>query len=395
MHEILTSAEMARVDARAGELGASTRALMGNAGRAVADAVAVRWPVRPVLVLCGTGNNGGDGYVAARLLADAGWPVRVAALGAPKSAAASSAAATWGGRIEAALEARAAPGDLVIDALFGAGLTRPLDAVATAIVEGLGDNDVVSVDLPSGVSGEGAVLGSAVRAVLTVTFCRKKPAHVLYPARAHCGEIVLADIAIPEQAVAEIGAQCWENTPALWRVPWPDAETHKHRRGRVGVASGGASNTGAARLAARAALRAGAGLVTVLSPRNALLVNAAHLTAIMLAPFKDTQELAQRCEKMDVVVLGPAFGVGDETREAVAALAAQEISLVLDADALTSFADDPPALFALCHARCVLTPHAGEFARLFPICPSCPNSTPRAPRRGAPNASCSTRDPTR
>jgi hydroxyethylthiazole kinase-like uncharacterized protein yjeF len=392
MHEILTSSEMARVDARAEVLGATTRSLMENAGRAVVSAVVARWSPRPVLVLCGSGNNGGDGYVAARALVEAGWPVRVAALAPPRTGgAAADAAMAWAGPVETLGRESVRLDDLVIDALFGAGLDRPLVGVAAAVVEALAADRVVAVDIPSGVTGEGAVPGPAARAALTVTFCRKKPAHVLYPARARCGEIVLADISIPEQAVAEVGAQCWENTPALWRIPWPDAETHKHRRGRLAVASGGPANTGAARLAARAALRAGAGLVTVMSPPNALLVNAAHLTAIMLAPFADAQSLAQHCEKTDVVVIGPAFGLGQPTRDAIAALAALRNTLVLDADALTSFADDPDALFALfalCHERCVLTPHAGEFARLFPDLSAPSLSKLDAAREAARRAGC-------
>jgi hydroxyethylthiazole kinase-like uncharacterized protein yjeF len=168
--------------------------------------------------------------------------------------------------------------------------------------------------------------------------------------------------------VNEIGARAWENQPPLWRAafPWPSAETHKHKRGRVAVASGGAANTGAARLAARAALRAGAGLVTVLSPPSAVLVNAAHLTAIMLVSVKDEAELAASAAGFDALVLGPAYGIGAATKTAVAAVAAHKKALVLDADALTSFKDAPHELFALLHPACVLTPHEGEFRRLFP-----------------------------
>lgn len=358
---------MAKADKATVALGLQVATLMENAGGAVARAIMARWPPRPVLVLCGVGNNGGDGYVAARLLAEAGWPVRVAALGAPVGPAI-EAAARWTGPVEPLSPSLADTDGLVLDALFGAGLSRPLDGVAAALAVAMDPRRVIAVDLPSGVRGDGAVLAPAFSACLTVTFARKKPAHVLYPARARCGEVVLADIGVPDAAIDSVGALAWENQPDLWRAhfPWPAAETHKHRRGRVAVASGGPSRTGAARLAARGALRAGAGLATVLSPPSAVLVNAAHLTAIMLESVADENELAARAAAFDAVVIGPAYGLGESTRRAVAAAAAQRVTLVLDADALTSFADEPQELFSLLHDGCVLTPHEGEFGRLFP-----------------------------
>jgi NAD(P)H-hydrate epimerase len=215
--------------------------------------------------------------------------VRVAALSAPNGLA-SEAAKGWAGPIEP-LTAQCVRGDdLVVDALFGAGLSRPLDGVAAVLAGTLPRERVVAVDVPSGLRDDGSFDGAVFKAALTVTFCRKKPGHVLYPGRGLCGDIALADIGVPEQAITEIGVKAWENQPALWRnlFPWPTAESHKHNRGRVGVASGGATQTGAARLAARAAARTGAGWVSVLSPPSALLINAAHLTSILLAPFKTT-----------------------------------------------------------------------------------------------------------
>lgn len=369
MLELLTVEEMAAVDARAAALGAPVRTLMENAGAAVAAAVTARWPRRRTVVLCGTGNNGGDGYVAARLLAEAGWTVRVAALEPPATAAAKEAAAAWTGAVEPLSPASVRPDDLVIDALFGAGLNRKLEGIAAALAQAIEPARVVAVDVPSGVSGDdGTIQGPAFGAALTVTFCRKKLAHVLQPSRARCGEIVLADIGVPEQAVRDCASRAWENEPALWRAcfPWPDVATHKHRRGRVGVASGGPLRTGAARLSARSALRAGAGVVTLFSPPDALAINAAHLTAVMLAPFADESELAAHAARCDAFVLGPAYGLGEGVRRAVAAIAALRKPLVLDADALTGFADAPDVLFAALHEHCVLTPHEGEFARLFP-----------------------------
>ena len=256
---------------------------------------------------------------------------------------------------------------LVVDALFGAGLSRPLEGTAAQMVEALHDVPVVAIDMPSGVSGDsGAPLGGVyVTAALTVTFFRKKPGHLLLPGRALCGEIVLADIGIPDAAA---DTQLFENTPALWTYPHPKATGHKYDRGHAVAVSGGATATGAARLAARGALRVGAGLVTVASPPGALAVNAAHLTAIMLKAFEGVAGLADMLadKRLNAVVIGPGLGVGGETRALVDVALKSGAAVVLDADALTSFQDDPEALFNRLHERCVLTPHAGEFERLFP-----------------------------
>ncbi len=376
-------------DKAAERLGATAATLMERAGVAVAAAMRVRFSPRPVLVLCGAGNNGGDGYVVARTLAEAGWPVRVAALAAA-SGTAVGAAARWPGPVAAVTEALAGEDGTIIDALFGAGLSKPLTGVCAYLAEAFPAERVVAVDLPSGVPGDGRLIGPAFSAALTVTFARKKPAHVLYPARARCGVIVLADIGMPDAAIAEIGVRAWENQPDLWRdaFPWPSNQTHKHQRGSVGVASGGPLRTGAARLAARGALRAGAGLVTVLSPPNAALVNAAHLTAIMLETVADDAVLATRAAAFDAFVLGPAFGLGAATQRAALAAAGSRKALVLDADALTAFKDQPEKLFAVLHAQCLLTPHEGEFRRLFPdLCGESESKLERV-RKAAARAGC-------
>jgi ADP-dependent NAD(P)H-hydrate dehydratase / NAD(P)H-hydrate epimerase len=387
--ELLTPDEMSKADKAAVRLGVTTASLMEGAGAAVAAAIRVRFSPCPVLVLCGAGNNGGDGYVAARRLAEAGWPVRVAAL-APASGPATGAAARWSGPMEPVTEALAGEGGMVIDALFGAGLSRPLTGVCAHLAAAFPAERVVAVDLPSGVHGDGRLIGPAFSAGLTVTFARKKPAHVLYPARARCGDIVLADIGMPDAAIAEIGAMAWENQPGLWRdaFPWPSNQTHKHQRGSVGVASGGPLRTGAARLAARGALRAGAGLVTVLSPPNAALVNAAHLTAIMLETFADEADLAARAAAFDAFVLGPAFGLGESTQRAVFTVVGTRKPLVLDADALTAFKDQPERLFAHLHDQCLLTPHEGEFGRLFPDLTADTDTKLERARKASARAGC-------
>ena len=364
--EILTTAEMSAADACAVSHGTPSLTLMENAGRAVTAAIVERFKPCPVTVLCGPGNNGGDGFVVARLLDEEGFTVRVAHDGGAKGDA-DFMAAKWSGETVALTPEALRGAKLVVDGLFGAGLSRPLEGAAAQVVEALNDLPVVAVDVPSGLSGDtGQPLGAVcAKAVLTITFFRKKPGHLLMPGRELCGELVVGDIGIPAQAA---NTRLHENTPALWRYPFPDAEGHKYDRGHCVVVCGPAHATGAARLAARGALRVGAGLVSVASPPEAVAVNAAHLTAIMLKPFDGADGLAQLLadRRLSAVVAGPGLGVGGETRALVDAVLKSDAAVVLDADALTSFQDDPEALFNRLHDRCVLTPHAGEFERLFP-----------------------------
>lgn len=362
---ILTVAAMAQADRAAVARGATVGQLMQSAGRAVARAVEARFARQPVRVICGPGDNGGDGYVAARELAARGWAVTVEALAPPATEAAREAREGWTGPLVPWGE----DGDetLVIDALFGAGLNRPLDAAVIRRLERLvaGSRQVVAVDVPSGLSGDtGRPVGPwALSAVLTVTFQARKPAHALLPGRERCGEIVVADIGL-----GDLSSSLSENDPDLWldRFPWPATSGHKHSRGRLGVVSGGPWRTGAARLAARAGLRAGAGLVTLVSPRDALAVNAAHLEAVMLVAADTADEVEDVCADMDAVVVGPAAGVDEATRDKVLALGRTGAALVIDADAITVFRASPADLFSLLDVDDVLTPHAGEFERLFP-----------------------------
>ena len=366
MNQILTVAQMAKADAFAVAQGIYSLTLMENAGRAVAGAITARFKPCAVTVLCGPGNNGGDGFVVARLLDEEGFTVRVAQ-DADHRGDAGTMSEKWKGAREALTPAALDDARLVVDALFGAGLSRPLEGAAAQVVEALSDLPVVAVDMPSGVFGDtGQTLGGVyVKAALTVTFFRKKPGHLLLPGRALCGETVVADIGIPPEA-----ANTWlyENTPALWHFPWPRLEGHKYTRGHCIVVSGPAHATGAARLAARAALRVGAGLVSVASPLDALTVNAAHLTAIMLKPFDGAAGLGALLadKRLNAVVIGPGLGIGGEARALVDAVLKSGSAAVLDADALSAFAGDPKALFNALDDRCVLTPHRGEFERLFP-----------------------------
>jgi len=361
---ILTVAEMSAADRAAIEAGTPGIALMERAGQAVADAIVERFRPRPALVLCGPGNNGGDGYVVARLLKSRGWPVEVRALGEPATQDAQAAQARWDGLTK---PLNGALGEaLVVDALFGAGLVRPLDGPAASAATQLAvrPESVVAVDIPSGVPGDtGQPLGPAVCAGLTVTFHARKPGHVLEPGRGLCGEVVVASIGLGDTLSKTV-----ENGPELWlpRFPWPTAASHKHARGRLIVVSGEAWSTGAARLAARAGLRIGAGLVTIHSPEEALAANAAHVEAVMLKPFDTDVELEQAGHQADAAVIGPAAGVTETTLMNVLALARTGAALVIDADAITVFRDDPDELFSVLDRDDVLTPHPGEFERLFP-----------------------------
>jgi len=377
MNELLTPLEMAEADRLTIAGGSPGLTLMENAGRAVADAAAALARGHRVVVVAGPGNNGGDGFVAARLLAEGGRDVRVVLVGDTERLKGDARAAfeRWRGPVAPATPDALQDCDIVIDALFGAGLDRPVEGLPRVMIEAMNRSGVpvVAVDLPSGINGAtGAVMGVAVKATQTVTFFRRKPGHMLLPGRLHCGPVAVVDIGIAAGTLETIQPKTFANGPVLWGAafPRPRIDGHKYSRGHAVVVSGGLSTTGAARLAARGALRAGAGLVTIASPREALAVNAAGSLAIMVRPVDGAAELAEFLTdgRRNAIVLGPGGGVGEPMRDQVQAALASEAAAVLDADALTSFADDPEALFSAIRARSavtILTPHEGEFKRLF------------------------------
>jgi ADP-dependent NAD(P)H-hydrate dehydratase / NAD(P)H-hydrate epimerase len=377
MHRILDVEQMRRADRIAIERGTPGITLMERAGAAVADHVREGFPAaRNILVLCGPGNNGGDGFVAARLLVADGVQVRLALLGSPEalSGDAATAAAAWTGGVLDAAAVDPARGELVVDALFGTGLTRDLDGAAAALVSRVNRSQcpVLAVDIPSGIDGDtGRVRGVAIEADATVTFATRKPGHLLLPGRTHCGRVDVADIGIADEILESFEVHLSANEPDLWRdaFPMPAVDTHKYERGHALVLSGDATHTGAARLVARGALRVGAGAVTLGSPRSALAVNGAHLTAVMLRQCDDAEELAALLadRRINAVAMGPGIGTGERTRSLVKAAAKAGRALVLDADALTSFAGEAYTLGAIATAarECVLTPHHGEMSRLF------------------------------
>jgi NAD(P)H-hydrate epimerase len=399
--ELLSAQEMAQADALAIARGIPALVLMENAGGAVAEAVCALAPPGAALwVLCGPGNNGGDGFVAARLLREQGYRVRVGLLGRRDALAgdAATSAARWGEPVEPLETGTLADADLVVDALFGAGLSRPLEGLAAEVVAAINGSGkpVVAVDVPSGLDGTtGRPGGPAVEATSTVTFFRLKPGHVLLPGRALCGQVRLAQIGIPDAVLAEIVPRTWLNRPARWRnsYPWPRLEGHKYSRGHAVVVSGPAESTGAARMSARGALRVGADLVTVAGSPAATAVNATQLAAIMVKAIGSDAELSDFLldERRNAVVIGPGAGVGATTAATVMTVLTRAPAAVLDADALTSFAPaegkeaprpstlgfvalgteprpTPDLLFSAIRGRpagVVLTPHEGEFKRLF------------------------------
>ncbi len=378
MLELLTTDEMAQADRLTVEGGTSGAALMEAAGAAVARAARrLAPPAARILVLCGPGNNGGDGFVAARHLAEAGHPVRLALLGRREALRGDAAAAAdrWSGEVSAFSPEMLDGAGLVVDALFGAGLARPLEGAAAEIVDAVNRSGVpvVAVDVPSGLDGTtGRAAGPVVRAGRTVTFFRRKPGHLLLPGRTLCGEVELAQIGIPDSVLGTIRPRCFANEPGLWRdaLRWPQPDGHKYRRGHALVVGGEGWKSGAPRLAATAALRAGAGLVTIAAPFRALPIYAAQLTAVMLTEANNPSGLREvlEDERKNAVLLGPGLGVEPRTAQLARAALEAKRPVVLDADALTSFETRPEALFELIAADgrpVVLTPHEGEFARLF------------------------------
>mgnify|MGYP003668039528 CR=1 FL=1 len=333
---LLTPRQMGEADRLAAQAGSKSLKLMEAAGRAVAEAVTEHYYQRSVLVLCGPGNNGGDGFVVARLLKHKGWPVQLRLIGDPAALKGDAAAMAkqWAGRLVAPTAKDVDEADLIIDGLLGAGLDRDVDGAFAEIIAAVNASSrpVVSIDVPSGLDGAtGLERGPTMDAALTVTFFRLKPGHLLLPGRELCGEVVLADIGIPSAVLDTIGAETWQNSPTLWSVPVASNDGNKFDRGHCVVVSGG---------------------------------------PLMLKPAADSAALADLLtdKRMNAVVIGPAAGIGPHTRDNVLAVLRSGAAAVLDADALTSFSDDFQTLAEAIKAQdrpVVLTPHAGEFARLF------------------------------
>ncbi len=377
---ILTVAQMARADqltiADLHKQGRGGADLMEEAGRSVSREIIKNCSGSKALILCGPGNNGGDGFVIARHLKDAAWKVQVALLGAIESLQGDAyhMAKLWNGDIEALTADIVANQDVIVDALFGTGLSKDISGKVKEVLEKSNNTKAakIAVDIPSGIKGDtGEVLGTAFKADNTVTFCRMKPAHLLYPGRNHCGKITVADIGISDRTVNAVEPDIFINSPALWQrqLPTSQPDTHKYDKGHAVVVSGNQTHTGACRLAATAALRIGAGLVSVSSPEDALAIHASHLTSVMI---RSREQLSEdlRDKRLNAWCIGPAAGLTVETKQNVLSIINAGKKAVFDADALSVFEDNPRQLYDAIQSRVdeqyVLTPHAGEFGRLFP-----------------------------
>ena len=393
-HELLSNEEMHMADALAVEAGVASLVLMENAGRAVAEEAARMLPKGGlVAILCGPGNNGGDGFVAARHLRDRGFAVRLGLLGsrAALKGDAASMAGRWTGEVMAAGEVNLADVDLIVDALFGAGLRRALEGEAAELVRRINHAaPVLAVDVPSGLDGTtGEAAGPVVAATRTVTFFRRKPGHLLLPGRLLCGAVALYDIGIPARVLAAIRPATAGNARGLWskRMPRPAMDGHKYTRGHAVVVSGGIEMSGAARLCARGAMRAGAGLVTVASPPDALQAHGAQLNATLLKLGQTADDLRRLLadRRYTTVAIGPGLGRGEGALDRVLAVLSTGADVVVDADALTVAAAASDALFGAIAGDAgravVLTPHEGEFKRLFPDLAGCKLARARAAAR--------------
>lgn len=350
---LLTPREMGVADAAAGGLGVSGPTLMVAAGRAVARA-AVRMGVARTLVLCGPGGNGGDGWVAARLLAQMGWPVAVAEWGEPREGSdAAAMRGMWRGVRVPFMAEEARRAGLVVDAVFGAGMRGEVPGAVAEVLAAAGR--VLAVDVPSGLDGgTGQARGQVRRVGRTVTFVAGKPGHLLLPGRELCGVVEVADIGMPRSALPHVRA--WRNGPALWRLPRVGPESHKYTRGHVTVVGGG-TMTGAARLAAGAARRVGAGLVTVAAEGSGGLYRAGEAGMIV-----DDAPLAEQLRdgRRNAWVCGPGLGL-EAAGVALPMIVQAGRGVVADADALGMAAGAPDLLRGVS----VVTPHAGEFVKVF------------------------------
>jgi len=369
---VLSVAQMAEADRLTMAAGTPGILLMQRAGEAVAREIERRFTPRPVSVLCGPGNNGGDGFVLATALAQSGWPVRLALFGNVESLRGDALfhARRWSGAVEQ-LTPAVIESELIVDALFGSGLNRRLDSKVADIL-GLAARratPIVAVDIPSGIAGDsGENLGGAAPAVCTVTFMHKKPGHLLLPGRDACGDVVVADIGIPPGVINSLALDTWENGPALWRAQLPlwHANTNKYIRGHA-LLYGGYPMTGAARMAARAAARSGAGLTTIAVPEHAFAIYASALTSIMAQPLTKNEDFTRLLAdpRYTAFSIGPGAGVSDATRAHALAMLQTGKPVVIDADAISVFAARADELFQAIRGVCVMTPHEGEYKRIF------------------------------
>ncbi len=398
MLELLTAEEMGRAEQLAAASGLPTLTMMENAGRGVAEEVVRRYPRGSrVIVLCGPGNNGGDGFVCARYLRERGYQVRLALLGRAEDLRLDpkEMAKRWDEAIEPMSPQCLEGAQIVVDAIYGTGLRDDVGGVVGQVIEAVTERGlpVISVDVPSGIDATGGALrGLAFKAAATVTFFRRKTGHVLLPGRMYCGDVRVIDIGIPAAVLGEIAPRTFANDPEFWLRYFPKLKKggHKYDRGHAIVVSGPMESTGAARLAARTALRAGAGLVTVATSKAAFYINAAQLTAVMVAPYDGPPGLSAILSdrRITAALIGPGAGRDPEVKDLVVSVLASDAVAVLDAEGITAFQAAPAELFHYIKSRpapTIMTPHEGEFRKVFPELAREPSKLERA-RRAAENS---------
>lgn len=382
-HILLTPDEARKADTLAMKNGKSGVELMETAGRAVADTVVdyVGTPLElggEIVVLCGPGNNGGDGFVAARHLDEWGYPVRVMLLGEPSDLKGDAAkmADKWQGVIGSTSNESINGAAVIIDSLFGTGLNKPVDGEVAELLTSANEADAfrVAVDIPSGLNAEtGNVLGNCFQADATVTFFHKKPGHLVAPGRFYCGgadHVHVADIGVPSTVLSEMEPNHFSNEPSLWSnvYPFQGPASHKYDRGHLLVLGGKEPTLGASRLASLSALRVGAGLVTLAAPSESYPVQASALTDVMVRRFDSAFGFVGILAdpRIGTVLMGPGAGVGEKTVELVQQAGVKKCNMVLDADVLASFIGRAEQLKSIADGEVVITPHEGEFSRLFP-----------------------------
>lgn len=375
-HNLLSVEEMQNTDRAAIASGIMGKTLMENAGLAVFKHIRSHFARGAVVVLCGAGNNGGDGFVVARLLKQSGWDVSLVLFANryELTGEASDMADKWiseaDGEIIESKNIDFIGVDIVVDAVFGTGLNRPMADEVVKIFKSIPEIPIVSVDIPSGIDGNtGRILGYARAAHSTVTFCRKKIGHLLYPARGLCGTLVLADIGIEDDHIPSSTDSVLENDGEQWLSVFKkdEVQTHKFKRGYV-VIAGAEVMTGATRLAARAAQRAGAGYVVIASPEKASTLYRVSLSSVVVTGYRDTTGFSTILgdERATAFLIGPGMGYAFGAQERVLATLKLAKPTVLDADALSLFEGSSDLLFNKIRGSCVMTPHEGEFAKLFP-----------------------------
>jgi hydroxyethylthiazole kinase-like uncharacterized protein yjeF len=360
---LLTAEESREADQATIKSGVTGASLMEKAASAVAHLIREIYEPCPTLVICGPGNNGGDGKIVAQLLKDADWKADIAT-------------------IESFTPAMLEGKQLVVDALFGTGLNKPIEGAAAKIVEAVNASNlsVIAIDIASGVNAtDGSIMGAAVRATHTVTFVRPKAGQVLLPGKAYTGTLHVFDIGVDGASVTPTH---FLNHPPLWKraLPIPGFDSYKYTRGHAIVVGGNIATTGATRLAALSALRVGAGLVSVTCTPETLPIYAVSLTAVMTKPAQDIAQLAMLLDdpRITAALIGPGSGLNENTREWARHVLSHKKPCVLDADALTAFKHNPSALFSAIKGPTVLTPHHGEFERLFSVEGTKPHRTREA-----------------